>query len=78
MKCNEGSAKESSPASKSTIKVNNDSLVSCSHYVDDFGAFERHTISIGSNLMKKMVYEDKGLRVNNQGTMNPIHVVELP
>lgn len=35
--------KPSSPASESSIEVNNvtDSSISCSHYVDDFGAFER-------------------------------------
>jgi len=54
-----------------TTKVNNDFSISCSHYYDDLGVFERHTTGIGSKFMKKMGYEGKFLGVNGQSTVNP-------
>ena len=40
--------------------------------------FENHTTRIGSKLLKKMGYEEKGLGINGQGIVNPIKVEELP
>ena len=54
------------------------SKCSCSLYDDDFATFEKHTTRIGSNFMKKMEYQEKGLDINGQGIVNLIKVQEFP
>lgn len=46
-------------------EVKSDYSNSCTFYDDDFVAFEKHAIGIGSKLLKKMGYQVKGLNNNS-------------
>jgi hypothetical protein len=53
------------------------SLNSPSSHQVGFGAFKKHTRGVGLKLLTKMGYEEgKGLRIEGQGIVNPIEVME--
>lgn len=59
-------------------EVKSDSSISCTFCDDEFVAFEKHTIGIGSKLLKKIGYQGKGLDIHCEGIVSPIKVEELP
>ena len=60
------------------LEVKGDSSISYTFHDDDFVSFEKHTTGIRSKLLKKMGYQGKSLSINEQGTIKPIKVEELP
>lgn len=69
---------EEDQVSHTRMDVINSPFAINSFHDEDFNAFEKHNPCIGSNLMKNMGYEGKGLGFNGQVIVNPIQVVELP
>lgn len=60
------------------LEVKNDSPISYDFHDDEFASFEKHTIGIGSKLLKKMGYQGKGLGIKGEGIINPIKAEEFP